>query len=170
MLRIGSMDSTYGTINAAGEFVGKEAYSLAEYGVTLITSFVTTATGILSFAFSLDDNAYLISVREEKKNELKQCEAELAAWINEKTLLENAPDIAERNSLKRAAAEHNLYTLRKGLKLLLRKLMIERIADASFTEKMAASGREVVESESVDHLGKGKPMTVSTNVSLSKAS
>ena len=170
MLRVGSMDSTYGTINAAGEFIGKQAFSLAEYGVTLITSFVTTATGILSFAFSLDDNAYLISVREEKKNELKRCEAELAAWINEKALLENAPDIAERNSLKRAAAEHNIDALRKGLKLLLRKLMTERIADATFTEKMAASGREVVESESVDHLGKGKPMTVSTNVSLSKAS
>lgn len=67
MVRWGSMDATYGTVNAAGEFVGKSSYSLAEYGVTLITAFVTTATGILSFAFSLDENEFLVSIREHKK-------------------------------------------------------------------------------------------------------
>ena len=53
-IRFGSMDATFGTVNAAGEYVGKTSYNLAEYGVTLVTAFLTTATGILSFAFSLD--------------------------------------------------------------------------------------------------------------------
>src|SRR5699024_3763022 len=87
MVRWGSMDVTYGTINAAGEFVGKASYSLAEYGVTLVTAFLTTATGILSFAFSLDKNAFLVSIRERKKKELANCVAELAPLINELALI-----------------------------------------------------------------------------------
>ena len=63
MIRFGSMDATYGTVNAAGAFVGKASYSLAEYGITLITAFVTTCTGILSFIFSLDENAVAVSRR-----------------------------------------------------------------------------------------------------------
>ena len=62
-IRFGSMDATFGTVNAAGEYVGKTSYNLAEYGVTLVTAFLTTATGILSFAFSLDKNAFAVSVR-----------------------------------------------------------------------------------------------------------
>lgn len=59
MIRIGSMDITYGSINAAGEFVGKYSYSLAEWGVSLVTAFLTTATGLISLAFSVDENAHL---------------------------------------------------------------------------------------------------------------
>lgn len=167
MIRIGSMDITYGTINMAGEFVGKNTFSLAEYGVTLVTAFVTTATGILSFAFSLDDNTFRISVREKKNEELIQCEAELDVMINEKKLLENAPNPAERDALKRAAAERHIEALHKGLKLHLRKMMTERIADADFTEKMAASGNEVV---NIPVENRNTLIPVSTTAYMNKAS
>lgn len=167
MIRLGSMDATYGTINAAGEFVGKESYSLAEYGTTLITAFLTTGTGILSFAFSVDDNAHLISVREQKKAELAQCEAELEVLMNEKALLENAPDPAKRDALKRAAAERHIEALHKGLKLHLRKLMTERIADADFTEKMAASGKAVLNIPNTD---RSAALPVFTTANLNKVS
>lgn len=148
MIRWGSMDATYGTINAAGEFVGKATYSLAEYGVTLATAFVTTCTGILSFAFSVDKNTVLVSVREQKKKELKQCLAELDAKLNERDLLENAPDPREWDERKRAAAEHQIAAIRSGLKLHCRKLMTLRVSEADFTERMAESGEALLRENS----------------------
>lgn len=147
MIRYGSMDSTFGTINASGEFVGKESYSLAEYGVTLITAFVTTATGLLSFCFSLDANAYLVSVREQKKKERERASTELQPLLNELSLLEGAPDPRERDESKRAAAERQIEALRTGLKLYLRKLMALQIKDPNFTEKMGESGARLCAEE-----------------------
>ncbi len=144
MVRWGSMDATYGTINAAGEFVGKDSYSLAEYGVTLITAFVTTATGLLSFAFSLDENAFPVSIRERKKKELAKCLAELDPLLNESALLENAPDPQEWDEHKRAAAAHQIEATRIGLKLHCRKQMTIHVNDPDFTERMAASGEALL--------------------------
>ena len=150
MIRFGSMDVTYGTINADGEFVGKASYSLAEYGITLISAFVTTATGVLSFAFSLDKNAFKISIRDRKKGELAACVTELAPLENELALLENAPDVREWDDEKRAAAEHQIEALRVGLKLHCRKLLTEQVNDADFTEEMAESGKAVLPKEATE--------------------
>ena len=144
MMRYGSMDTTYGAINAAGEFVGKDVYSLAEYGTTLITAFVTTATGLLSFAFSLDKNAYRISVRERKKKELADYQKKLEPLQKELCLIENAPDPRELDEAKRAAAKANIEALRTGLKLYTRKLMLEKVKNADFTDRMAASGEALM--------------------------
>ena len=150
MIRWGSMDMTYGSVNAAGEFVGKESYSLAEYGITLITAFLTTATGLLSFAFSLDENEFLVSVREKKRKELAMCTAELEPLLNERALLENAPDPQEWDRYKRAAAEHQMKASRFGLKLHCRKLMTVHVNEPDFTERMAESGKELLEKEAAD--------------------
>lgn len=144
MIRWGSMDATYGTINAAGEFVGKDSYSLAEYGVTLITAFVTSATGLLSFAFSLDENAFLVSIRERKKKELARCRVELEPLLNERILLENAPDPREWDERKRAAAVHQIEASHRGQKINCRKQMIVHVHDADFTERMAESGEALL--------------------------
>lgn len=154
MIRWGSMPETYGTINAAGEFVGKTTYSLADYGVTLITAFITTSTGLLSFAFSLDENAHLVSIREHKKKELAKCRAELDPLLNELHFLENAPDLQEWDDRKRAAAEHQIEATRLGLKLHCRKLMTVQIKDPDFTERMAKSGEDLIE----------KPSTTDTDI------
>lgn len=154
MIRWGSMPETYGTINAAGEFVGKTTYSLADYGVTLITAFITTGTGLLSFAFSLDENAHLVSIREHKKKELAKCRTELDPLLNELHFLENAPDLQEWDDRKRAAAEHQIEATRLGLKLHCRKLMAVSIKDADFTERMANSGEALIK----------KPSTTDTDI------
>ena len=162
MVRWGSMDATYGTINVAGEFVGKESYSLAEYGVTLITAFVTTATGLLSFAFSLDENAFLVSIRERKKKEQAKCLAELEPLLNELALLENAPDPQEWDERKRAAAEHQIEANRLGLKLHCRKQMTVRVNDPDFTERMAESGEALLKGVSPADIS-AMPTTIALN-------
>ena len=143
-IRFGSMDATFGTVNAAGEYVGKTSYSLAEYGVTLVTAFLTTATGILSFAFSLDKNAFAVSVRERKRKELMKYQEELEPLEKELALLENAPDPQERDDDKLVSARQQIETTRTGLKLLCRKMMSENIQEPGFTEKMAVSGEQLV--------------------------
>lgn len=140
MIRYGSMDATYGTVNSAGEFVGKESYSLAEYGVTMATAFLTTVTGILSFAFSLDENSPAVARRERMRDELVLLRRVLAERKAELSQLESAPDPMERDRKKRAAAEESIEYLRTGLKLHLRKQMTLRRKDAGFTERMADSG------------------------------
>lgn len=165
MIRWGSMDATYGTINAAGEFVGKDAYSLAEYGVTLITAFVTTATGLLSFSFSLDENAFYVSYRERKKRELAKCFAEMDPLLNEKIILENAPDPQKWDEIKRMAAERQIEANRLGLKLHCRKLMTVRVNDPDFTERMIESGEELLREASPDEKSK-----IQTTFTLKKSS
>ena len=165
MVRFGSMDTTYGTINAAGEFIGKASYSLAEYGVTLITAFVTTATGLLSFAFSLDKNAFLVSVRERKKKELAACIAELDPLLNERALLENAPDPQEWDERKRAAAVHQIEANRRGLKLHCRKQMTIRVNDPDFTERMAEAGTALLKDNSLAPVSK-----ITTTTTLNRVS
>ena len=160
MIRWGSMDATYGTINAAGEFVGKESYSLAEYGVTLATAFVTTATGLLSFAFSLDENAFLVSIRERKKKELARCLAEIDPLLNERALLENAPDPKEWDERKRAAAERQIEAVRLGLKLHCRKLMAEGVNDPDFTERMTESGEALLRKGTSSDISKMPATTI----------
>lgn len=163
MIRWGSMNLTYGTIGANGEFIPKETFTLAEYGTTLLTSFITSATGVLSFGFSLDKNAFLVSLRERKKRELSQCMAELDPLLNELALLRKAPDPQERDSLRRAAAEHQIEAIHTGLKLHCRKLMTIRVNDPDFTEKMAASGEKLLADSSPAEASGQPNSTISLN-------
>ena len=136
MIRYGSMNVTYGTVNADGEFVGKTSFSLAEYGVSTITAFVTSATGLLSFAFSLDENSMSVAIREEKKQELARIEFELAPVLNELALLMEAEDPAIRDEGRRLAAEHQLEALTNSLLKHYSMLVIEHVKDNDFTEKV----------------------------------
>lgn len=168
MMKFGAMSSTFGTIDAAGNFIPKEGdYNLAEYGATLAQSFVPLITAGASFFFSLGDNNYLISVREKLKRELAELEVKLSDWSNELVLLENAPDFSALDAIKRESAEAHIKALENGLKLHLRKMAAERIADPSFTEKMTASGNAIFNPE---NSVKGTLTPVTTNVSLNKAS
>lgn len=154
MIRFGSMDATYGTVNAAGEFVAKSSYSLAEYGVSLVTAFITAATGILSFAFSLDENAFLVSVREKKKAELEAARSEYNEILREYGLIKRAEDPAVRDEERRLAAEAQLDVLLTGLKDHYSMLAIQKVNDPDFTEKVCAAlsdlhkGKEDVPDES----------------------
>lgn len=152
-IRFGSMDSTFGTINADGEFVGKEVYNIAEYGITLLTSFVTACTGALSFFCSLDKNAAAVARREKMELDLKKNDALLAVKKAEFSELEKAADPIARDMAKRPAIEATLEAMRDNLKLACRKSNTVRLKDPSFTEKMAISGKKILHSPSeVPHL------------------
>lgn len=84
-------------------------------------------------------------------------------------LIENAPDPGERDATKRAAAEQHMEALRTGLKLRLRKLIIERNADPEFTEKMASSANALVHSQNQIKTAFGTKVSTN-NISLNKAS
>lgn len=144
MMRYGSMQQSYGSIDANGNFVGKGTYSLAEYGVTLMSAFVTTATGLLSFAFSLDKNVVPVAIREEKKKELKIAMVTKDLYTNELLLLENRYNPKDWDEGKKAAAMHQIESLRLGLKLHCRKLLTIKMNDPDFTERMFVSGKELV--------------------------
>ena len=136
MMRFGSMDVTFGAISASGEWVSR-SYSMAEYGVTLASSFVTAATGILSFVFSYDPNAGLVRQRRSAERKLERCRSKLEPLFCEMETLENAPDLRREDAEKQKTAEAQIDALRQGLKLSVRKLLAEKIGDPTFTEKMA---------------------------------
>jgi hypothetical protein len=140
MVRFGSMDLAYGSINSAGEFVGKaEGYSLAEWGVTLVTSFATTATGLISMVFSLDQNAHLESRRRSLETQLTAESARYNSLQSERSALRLAADPSTRDHACRKAAENNLTALRTGLKQHIRKLLALHQQEASYTDSMADS-------------------------------
>ena len=150
MIRYGSMDATFGNIGADGEIIPKESYTMAEYGTTLISAFVTTATGILSFGFSIDKNSFRISIRERKEAELECCLSEIDSLMNELALIENAPDPRVRDAARRAAAERQIQALRIGLKVSCRKFLAEHFQNPDFTEAMAKSGEALTKTMAAD--------------------
>lgn len=113
--------------------------------MTLVTAFVTTCTGILSFAFSNDKNAHLVSIRERAEKERASCIAQIEPLRNELILLQNAPDPMERDRKKRESAILQIEALRLGLKLHYRKLLTLHVGDPDFTERIAESGRKLIE-------------------------
>ena len=143
MVRFGSMDVTYGTINAAGQFVGKDTYTAAEWGVSLVTAFLTTCTGLISLGFSVDKNAHLVARRRKWEAEKAAMEAEYEPLVTEYSALEKAVDAALLDEAREQAACGNIEALRNGLKLHARKRIAELSGDPEVTETMARSAEEL---------------------------
>lgn len=178
MVRFGSMDQTFGSINAAGVFIGKESYSMAEWGVSLVTAFLTTATGLISFAMSVDKNAHLVDRRRGYEATLNASEAELRAVCAELAALDSAVDPYELDKQYQAVADKAIEALQIGLKMHVRKLLAEKQADPSYTESVSQScdalvpkkapmatteeGKTSIEEKKEDMLDKGPtlPMAV----------
>lgn len=144
MVRFGSMDATYGAINAAGEFVGKDSYSLGEWGVSLATAFVTTVTGIISMVFSMDDNAHLEARRIELEAELAALTRRYSELMAERHALELEEDPSVRDLACREAARHNIHYLRITLKAHMRKLLTLKQKDAAYTDAMSESAQALL--------------------------
>ena len=143
-IRIGSMPLTYGTFDAKGNFISKETFTVAEYALAVISSLATAVTGALSFFFSVDKEYYLekecIKLKAEQAQDEKLCtqlEAEL-------TSLEQAVDPMICDRERRKVAEANLKALRKGLKMLIRKLLALHQQDAAYSDAMAESAQKLL--------------------------
>lgn len=147
MIRFGSMDVTYGSIDATGQFVAKESYSLAEIGVSLVTAFLTTATGIISLIVSVDENAHLVKRCREMTKELAVKEKEQNEVQNELCALENADDPAVLDRGRRKAAERDMQALFEGLPLHMRKLLILHQKDPAYTDAISESAANVFQNE-----------------------
>lgn len=148
MIRFGSMDATFGTINAAAEFVGKDNYTLGEWGVTLATAAVTTVTGIISMVFSMDDNARLEARRIELEEALATDTRHRNELMAERHALELEEDPCIRDLACREAARHNIYFLRLSLKAHMRKLLTLKQKDASYTDTMSESTQALLDASS----------------------
>lgn len=144
MIRFGSMATTYGSLNAAGQFVGKDSYTLAEWGISLVTAFLTTATGLISYYASVDKNAHLVSRRRAYEKELAALEQSLEPIMLELSDLENAEDPRVLDRECREAAEENLRALEAGLKLHARYLLSLHQQNASYTDAASESGTQVL--------------------------
>lgn len=138
-IRIGSMPETFGTFDASGVFVPKEHYSLADWGLTIPSAFLTTVTGVISFVASMDKNAHLVDRRREMEAELTVLDAEYEALVAEKNAIDHAADPAIRDLECRKAAEQNLKALPVGLKQHMRKLLATHQGEASYTDAMSES-------------------------------
>lgn len=143
MLQFGGME-VLGSISADGTFQSKEAYSMAEYAITLFKACVPIASGALCFAFALDRNCRAVQIREEKENRLRTVQLELMECNAELSDLYSAPNPLERDNLNRVAAEQNIENIRIGLKVRLRSLLAEKVNEPEFTQAMAENGAALV--------------------------
>lgn len=171
MIRFGSMDLTYGTINSAGEFVGKDSYSLAEWGISLVTAFLTTTTGLISLVFSNDKNAHLVERRQKLEAELAVLNMEYEALVAEKKDLDRAPDPAVYDLECRKAAEQNLKALPVGLKQHMRRLLAIHQGEASYTDAMSESAAALLPqpSEEKDTPGSANSHPINMNNNFKEA-
>ncbi len=159
-IKWGSMNVTYGTINAAGEFIGKETYSLAEYAATVATSAITSCTGLISLLFSVDENAHLVKQRRKLESSLRKDVLEYEPIVMELEALEHANDPGIYDKEKRTAAEANLEALKKGLKLYVRKLLALHQKDAAYTDSVSESARDLFKQEKTEDARATVPFSV----------
>ena len=150
MVRIGSMPETFAAVDKKGDPVPPESYTIAQWGITLVTSFITACTGILSFAFSNDKNAHMVSVRERAKKERAELQSKLEPVRNEITLLEMAPDVSAYDLRKKNGAYCMLEALRLRLKLDSILMQSIHVGDATFAEKMSELAAKLIEDAPAD--------------------
>ena len=150
MVRIGSMPETFAAVDAKGDPVPPESYTIAQWGITLVTAFITACTGILSFAFSNDKNAHMVSIRERAKQERAALRSKLEPISNELILLDNAPDVSAYDLRKKNGAVCMIEALRLRLKLDSILMQSVHVGDATFAEKMSELAAKLIEDAPAD--------------------
>ena len=144
-IRVGSMPLTYGTFDASGNFVGKENFTIAEYALAIISSLATAVTGALSFFFSVDEDYYLEKECLKLKKELRASEEIYSQMSAEYESLRLTEDPMKCDRDRRKAAEQILENLQEGLKMHMRKMLAIQQKDASYSDTMAASARNLLD-------------------------
>ena len=143
VMKIGSMSSVYGEI-VAGELVAKESYNLAEWGLTILTSFVTGVTGVFSLILSIDPEAAIEKHRRELEAKLESEKLRTNFMRNELSRLKLTPDPLQRDAQCRVAADNVLNALPEALKLYTCRLQAEQQNDADYTDAMTEYAEELL--------------------------
>ncbi|MCD8148323.1 MAG: hypothetical protein LUE92_01915 [Clostridiales bacterium] len=143
-IRLGSMGLTYGNFNAAGDFIGKDTYTVAEYSLAIISGLATAVTGTMSFFFSYDEGYRIEKECRMLKTEQKRDEKVYTQLEAELTSLENAVDPLICDGKLQIVAEKNIEALKKGLKLYVRHLLALHQQDASYLNSMSESAKSLL--------------------------
>lgn len=144
MVRVGTMDITFLEADAYGNLVSKAGYSLADWGITLITSFLTTCTAIFSFVTSNDKNAYQVATRRRYEAELAKADAKYQANLDERKDLEQADDPANYDRATRAVAGRRMIALQTGLLHRCRDLLATHQNDPNYTAVIFESAAAIL--------------------------
>lgn len=150
-IRIGTMNLTYGSYDADGNWIGKTAFNISEWSLTILSSFCTGLTGAVSFWVGFDPGYWKEKMVNELTEKLKAKETVYLELRSELLALTEATDPLETDLERRKAAEENLKALSIGLKAHLRKLMAIQQEDASFTAAMGQSTNELIEKSRVNN-------------------
>lgn len=150
-IRIGTMNLTYGSYDADGNWIGKTAFNISEWSLTILSSFCTALTGAVSFWVGFDPGYWKEKMVNELTEKLKAKETVYLELRSELLALTEATDPLETDLERRKAAEENLKALSIGLKAHLRKLMAIQQEDASFTAAMGQSTNELIEKSRVNN-------------------
>ena len=139
MIKFGSMDQQFGTISASGQFIAREGgYTIAEYGITLITSFLTAFTGLLCFHFNHNRNRDKVLEKRELEKEKSALEHELEDALTERDAILGEYQAAMRlDQDKRKAAIDQISILSEKLKAQFTRTWAETVGTAETIEKAA---------------------------------
>ena len=150
MIRFGSMDLQYGTFASDGNLIPKKGdYTLAEIGVTMITSFLTLATGILSFIFSYDkerEKAVLYKSLKSKNNYINARIDDIV--VAQEYIKRSIPIINNYNKNLRETAAKELEAMEKGLLSKATLLWAEHIGTPETFEIASDVINEITEAPS----------------------
>lgn len=150
-LRIGTMNLSFGSYDADGNFIGKTTFTIAEWSLTILSSFCTALTGAVSFWASFDPEYWKEKMVNELTEKLKAKETVYLELRSELLALTEATNPLEADLERRKAAEENLKALSIGLKAHVRKLMAIQQEDASFTAAMGHSTAELIEKSRINN-------------------
>lgn len=150
-IRIGTMNLSFGSYDADGNWIGKTAFNISEWSLTILSSFCTALTGAVSFWVSYDPEYWKEKMVNELTEKLKAKETVYLELRSELLALTEATDPLETDLERRKAAEENLKALSIGLKAHVRKLMAIQQEDASFTAAMGHSTAELIEKSRVNN-------------------
>lgn len=133
VMRMGSLDLIY-----EGREIG-----IAQIAAAAIASIATAATGLLSFAFSLNKTGAKAQLKKELETQLAAKEILLNNTKAELSELEGFNPFELDDELRKAA-EQNLNALRTNLKLHARKLMLDKKKNPGFCQSICENSKKLV--------------------------
>lgn len=147
MIRFGSMDMQYGTYDSLGNFVPKESgYTLAEFGTTLVTSFLTVATGLLSFFTSYDKNREKAIRYKELKEKNDDIDVRIENIITAQEYIKRSiPIVVSYNAKEKDTAKNELLAMEDGLLARATMLWAEHVGSPETIEKASETIDEITD-------------------------
>ena len=182
LVKIGCMPEMFGTINARGQAVPPDHYTLAHWSTTIINGLIPACTGILVYAVGVDKYSRLTSLRKlevkameafraEKLEKIKALTAQIYAFRNEVTLIDAALTPSAFDAMEREAATVKIEAIRLALMVDAVTKQILQVNDPTIAEELSAYLGNLIDSASEGTLAVLRASSICpTTISLTKAS